>query len=73
MEVISLLSSLRLTHKDVEGLNYFERCNVLNSIAVLLGRHFQHKVEMFLKKNIADSIWVIRKSYILCNKSGVSI
>ena len=48
MEVISLLSSLRLTHKDVEGLNYFERCNVLNSIAVLLLRHFQHQVEMFL-------------------------
>ena len=43
-----MLNSLSLSHKDVEGLNYFERCNVLNSIAVLLLRHFQHQVEMFL-------------------------
>ena len=34
-------------HKDVEGLNYFERCNLLNSNAVLLACHFQHRVEIF--------------------------
>ena len=31
-------------------MNYFERCNILNSNAVLLARHFQHRVEIFFKE-----------------------
>ena len=50
IEIISKLNSLGLTKEDVEGLNYFERCNVLNSNAVLLARHFQHRVEIFFKE-----------------------
>ena len=33
-----------------KDLNYFERCNILNSNAVLLARHFQHRVEIFFKE-----------------------
>ena len=49
VEIISKLNSLGLTKENVEGLNYFERCNILNSNAVLLARHFQHRVEIFFK------------------------
>ena len=34
----------------MEGLNYFERCNVLNLNAVLLARHFQQQVEIFFRE-----------------------
>ena len=40
VEITSKLNSLGLTEENVEGLNYFERCNILNSNAVLLARHF---------------------------------
>ena len=49
-EIISKLNSLVLSHKDIENLNFFERCNILNSIAMLLGCHFQHRVEIFFKE-----------------------
>ena len=49
VEIISKLNSLGPTKENVEGLNYFERCNILNSNAVLLARHFQHRVEIFFK------------------------
>ena len=50
VKIISKLNSLGFTQKDVEGLNYLERYNVLNSNAVLLARHFQHRVEILFKK-----------------------
>ena len=50
VEIISKRNSLGITNENVEGLNYFERCNILNSSAVLLARHFQHRVEMFFKE-----------------------
>ena len=36
LDIISKLNSSGLTKENVEGLNYFERCNILNSNAVLL-------------------------------------
>ena len=50
VEVISNLNSLGLNHKDTEVLNYFERCNVLNSNTVLLDRHSQYQVKIFFKE-----------------------
>ena len=41
---------LGLTKENIEGLDYFERCNILNSDVVLLARHFQHRVEIFFKE-----------------------
>ena len=49
VKIISKLKSLGLSLEDIEHLNYFERCNILNSNAVVLARHFQHRVEIFLK------------------------
>ena len=50
VEIILKLNTLALTKENVEGLNYFEKCNILNSNAVLLARHFQHRVEIFFKE-----------------------
>ena len=50
LEIISKLNSSGLTKENVEGLNYFGRCNILNSSAVLLARHFHHRVEIFFKE-----------------------
>ena len=40
LEITLKLNSLGFTKGNVEGLNYFERCNILNSNVVLLARHF---------------------------------
>ena len=40
VEIISKLNSLCLTKENVEPLNYFERCNILNSNAVYLAQRF---------------------------------
>ena len=50
VEIISKLYSLCCSLEDIESLNYFEKCNILNSNAVVLARHFQHRIELFLKK-----------------------
>ena len=50
VEIISKLNSLRLTKENVKGLTYFERCHILNSNAVLLARHFRHRVEIFFEE-----------------------
>ena len=42
VEIISKLNSVGPAKENVEGLNYFERLNILNSNAVLLARHFQN-------------------------------
>ena len=46
--MFSKLNSLGLTKEN--GLNYVERCNILNSNALLLARHFQHRFEIFFKE-----------------------
>ena len=50
-EITSKLNGLGLTKEKVEGLNYFERCNILNSNAVLLAQHFQQSRNLF-QRNI---------------------
>ena len=50
VEIISKLNSLGLTKENVEGLNYFESCNILNSNAILLARHFHHRVGISFKE-----------------------
>ena len=62
VEIISKLNSLGLAKENVEALNYFERCNILNSNAVLLARHFQRRVEMHI---IRDGPLGKRKCYAI--------
>lgn len=55
------VNSLGLSHNDVEGLNYLETCNSLNSNAVLLTRHFQYRVEIFSKEMLLIGSGPLRK------------
>lgn len=48
VKIASKLSSLGLSHKDIDNLNNFERCNVLNSNSVLLAHHFQYHIRSFI-------------------------
>ena len=41
---------LDLSLEGIERLNYFERCNILNSNAVVLACYFQHRIEIFFKE-----------------------
>ena len=35
---------------ELKTLNYFEKCKLLNANPILLARHFQHRVLIFLKE-----------------------
>ena len=49
-EIISKLDKLNLSKEYFESMNYFEKCELLNSNSVLLACHFQHRVETFSKE-----------------------
>ena len=56
-ELVSIISKLNfsdLNPADVSNLSYYNRCDILNSNPVLVARHFQYRVEHFLKLLIAN-------------------
>ena len=48
--IISKLNSLKLSADDINNMSYQEKCDILNKNPVLVVRHFQYRVEVFLKK-----------------------
>ena len=50
IEIISKLNSLNLTDDDIKYMCYQDRCDTLNKNPVLVARHFQYRVEVFLKR-----------------------
>ena len=46
---INKLHKLDLSEEDIENLNYYNRCRLLNRNPVLVARHFQYRIEIFLK------------------------
>ena len=50
VSIISDISKLQLSEEDIAKMSYQDRCNLLNSNPVLVARHFQYRVEFFLKK-----------------------
>ena len=48
--IISKLNILKLSEEDIDKIPYYDRCKLLNSNPVLLARHFQYRVEVFLDK-----------------------
>ena len=52
--IINKSSNLGLSAEELKNLSYQERCNLLNNNTVLVGRHFQYKIEVFFQKNILD-------------------
>ena len=61
-EIISKSNKLNLSKEYLESMNYFEKCELLNSNPVLLVHHFQLRVETFFKKNLLISLSTIGKS-----------
>ena len=56
-ELISIISKLNrsdLSEEEIENLDYFEKCKILNENPVLLARQFQYRVEIFFKEIIVD-------------------
>ena len=53
-------------------MNYFEKCELLNSNSVLLARHFEDRVETFFEINFINTIKHHWKGYILCSKNRIS-
>ena len=60
-EIISKLNKLNLPKEYLESMNYFEKCELLNSNPVLLARHFQHRVETFFKEILLIPLSTIGK------------
>jgi len=52
--VISKLKGHKLSNEEISNMSYFERCELLNSNPVLLARHFQYRVETFLKNIVLN-------------------
>ena len=51
-EPISIIASLRgevLRQEEIDHMDLFTKCGYLNQNPVLLARHFQYRVEMFLR------------------------
>ena len=51
-ELISIISTLKgetLQEEEINRLDFFQRCSYLNLNPVVLARHFQYRVEIFLK------------------------
>ena len=56
-ELISMISKLNkqdISDADIEKLSNHDRCKLLNSIPVLVAKHFQYQVEVFFKEIIVD-------------------
>ena len=54
VSIISKLNGLNISDDDISNLDYFQRCEILNSNPVLLARHFQYRVEVFFKEIIIN-------------------
>ena len=50
VSIISETNNLKLSKEDIEKMSYHNRCSSLNNNPVLVARHFQSRVEKFLKR-----------------------
>ena len=60
-EISSKLNKLNLSKEYLKSMNYFEKCELLNSNFVLLARHFQHSVVTFFKEVLLIPLSSIEK------------
>ena len=55
VSILSKLNDITLSEDDINGMDYFQRCEILNNNhPVLLARHFQFCVEVFFAEIIID-------------------
>ena len=65
ISIISKLNNLNLTESDITNLSYLKRCNLLNSNPILVARHFQYRVEIFLKEIVINGPLGKTKYYVI--------
>lgn len=51
---VEKLKEENLKEEDINNMGYFQCCNYLNMIPVLLAQHFQYRVEIFFKVIVVD-------------------
>ena len=66
VSIISKLSGLNLPDDDINGMDNFQRCEILNSNPVLLSRHFQYRVEVFFTQIIINGHLGKVKYHAIC-------
>ena len=54
VSIISKLNGINLSGDDINGMDYFQGCQILNSNLVLLARHFQYRVEVLFTEIIIN-------------------
>ena len=54
VSIISKLNGLNHSDDDMNGMDYFQRYEILNNNPVLLARHFQYRVEVFFPEIIIN-------------------
>ena len=54
ISIIPKLNGLNISDEDINQICYHERCDTLNKNHVLIFRHFQYRVEIFLKTIILN-------------------
>ena len=64
ISIIFKLNGIDIADEGIDRLSYHEGCDTLNKNPVLVARHFHHRVGMFFKVIVLDSI--------LCNSSRIS-
>ena len=71
------LHKLNTSEKDIENLTYHERCCLLYSNRVFVARHFQYRLQVFLKEIVVDDplgktkCYSIRVEFQVCGSPHV--
>ena len=60
-EIISKLNKLNFSKEYLEPMNYFGKCELLNSNPILLACDFQHRVDAFFKQILLIPLSTIGK------------
>ena len=53
-EILTIIRKLNEADFDISSLSYHDRCKILNENPVLVARHFQYIVEIFLRLFVVD-------------------
>ena len=59
------LNNLKLSEEGIEKILHHDRCKLLNSIPVLVARHFQYLVECFFRQIVIDGALDKTKYYTI--------
>ena len=59
IQIIAKLNLINLTNDDIKNMCFQDRCGALNKNPVLVARHFQYRVDVYLRDCIE---WAIKEN-----------